>query len=152
MSREARSGLLRHAAALSRRDWAYLAVAAYELCRARIELAVRPVAAILADLQRAQEAPAQACACPVDVARLSWAINAAAARAPWRADCLVRAMAASRWLRRVRLQPRFHLGVAKGAEGELAAHAWLTCRDSAHREIAVTGGDGADFAPLISPR
>ena len=81
--------------------------------------------------------------------RLSWAIGAAAARVPWRSDCLLQAMAADRWLRRCGMQPEFFLGVTKDAGGQLEAHAWLRCGDA-----MVTGADdsqlhqpyGADLA------
>src|SRR5262245_44559583 len=82
----------------------------------------------------------------VNLARLSWAICAAAARVPWRSDCLPQAMAAERWLRRYGMRPHFFVGVAKDAHGRLEAHAWLRCDD-----VTVTGGYGQKFTTFIEP-
>jgi hypothetical protein len=71
------------------------------------------------------------------VARISWVISAAASRLPWRSDCLLRAIAAVRWLRRLKLRPDFYLGATKDANGVFKAHAWLYCGD-----VIVTGGSG----------
>jgi hypothetical protein len=77
---------------------------------------------------------------------LSWAIGAAAARVPWRSDCLLRVMAADRWLRRYGHEPEFFLGAAKVETGQLGAHAWLRCGD-----VTVTGGSGKEFTELMMP-
>ena len=63
-----------------------------------------------------------------------------------RSDCLLKAMAADRWLRRCQLHPSFFLGVAKNEAGHFAAHAWLRLNGT-----VVTGGDGEEFVTLISP-
>lgn len=128
---------------LSARDWLYLAIAAGELARARIVFAVRPAGATVAHLQAGGARASNERA--VDLARLSWAIGAVGARAPWRADCLVQAMAAAHWLGRHGVRWAFYLGVAP-AEGTIAAHAWLRVGDT-----MVTGGDGAAFTQLVAP-
>ncbi|MEG0711156.1 MAG: lasso peptide biosynthesis B2 protein, partial [Niameybacter sp.] len=56
---------------------------------------------------------------------------------PWESKCLVQAMVAQYLLKRRRIATTLYLGVAKGSEGELKAHAWLRCG-----QMIVTG-DGA---------
>jgi hypothetical protein len=58
------------------------------------------------------------------VTRIAWALQTAAAMVPWRADCLVRAIAARHWAERAGLPFTFHIGVTLGPTGELEAHAW----------------------------
>lgn len=81
-----------------------------------------------------------------EAARIGWAISVAARYVPWRADCLIQAMAATAWLRRRGLAGDFYLGVAKDETGALSAHAWLRSGD-----VVVTGACGAAFAALIEP-
>lgn len=137
--------ILSRAAALSSQDWRYLAIAAKELFLARIRLAVQPIGIIVRDLQKERLLSDREVRA-IDVARLSWAIRAAARRMPWRCDCLPQALAADRWLRRHHLQSQFFLGTAKDAAGGLEAHAWLRCKG-----IEVTGGNGQGFTVLLEP-
>jgi Transglutaminase-like superfamily len=139
---------LRRVARLSLQDWRYLAIAVKEMLIARIRHATLPIGGILQELQcpvKVDELPLRKA--EVDVARLSWAIGAAAARVPWRADCLVQVMAAHRWLRRHRLRSDFFLGVARNFTGALEAHVWLRFDN-----LEVTGGSGEAFFALIEPR
>jgi Transglutaminase-like superfamily len=139
---------LRRAARLSLQDWRYLAIAVKEMLIARIRHATLPVGGILQELQspvKVDELPLRKT--EVDVGRLSWAIGAAAARVPWRSDCLVQVMAAHRWLERHRLRSDFFLGVAKNSAGALEAHVWLRFGN-----LAVTGGSSEAFFALIEPR
>jgi len=131
---------------LSAIDWRYLAIAIKELLIARIRYTTQPVGKILRELQDERPKSDASLSGDVDLARLSWAIGAAAVRVPWRSDCLPQAMAADRWLRRHGLQPRFFVGIAKAADGQLEAHAWLQCHS-----IVVTGGISREFATLIEP-
>lgn len=107
----------------------------------------RSIAAILADLQTKPPAARESDA--FDWRKASWAIETAASYVPWRSDCLVRAIAASRWLRHHGYRPVFHLGVAPPAEDRpsLDAHAWL----SLHNEVIVGGSDAeiGEFAALL---
>jgi hypothetical protein len=73
----------------------------------------------------------------LNVRTVGWAIGVASRYVPWRADCLVQAMAAHRWLRDYGHKTSLSLGVAIEENG-LAAHAWLQCED-----IIVTGGNSA---------
>ena len=92
-----------------------------ELLIARLRLACQPVGKILRELRDRQEFDCYVG--HVSLARLSWAIGVAAVGVPWRSDCLLQAMAADRWLRRCGLHPKFFVGVAKDAFGQLQAHA-----------------------------
>lgn len=60
------------------------------------------------------------------VARVRWAVNAVANRAPWRAVCFQRGLAAHAMLRRRGLPSTLHYGVRHTAEAELKAHVWVT--------------------------
>jgi hypothetical protein len=131
---------------LPTRDWALLARAIGELLLARLRHAATPTRVILSQLQGKSVGRRPSKAAEVDVQRLSWAIGAAAARVPWRSDCLLQAMAADRWLRRCGYKPQFYLGVTKRRSGPLEAHAWLSCNG-----IPVTGGTGGGFAELLTP-
>ena len=138
---------VRRLARLAARDWWFLGIAAKELGCARIRHLVRPTGEILLELQARQTSAAALTPAQVaDVTRLGWAIGAVSNRVPWRADCLLRVMAADRWLRRWQLQPEFYLGVTKDAGGVFGAHAWLSCGG-----LDVTGGEAGAFTPLIAP-
>jgi hypothetical protein len=136
----------KRAAGLSLQDWRYLAIAIKELLIARIRLASQPVGKILHDLQDERSQPSSGARGEVDLARLSWAIGAAAARAPWRADCVLQAMAADRWLRRCAMRREFFVGVQKDGAGQLRAHAWMRSGD-----VPVTGANSEKFTILVGP-
>jgi hypothetical protein len=127
-------------------DWQYLVIAIRELLIARIRHATEPTGKILLELQDARRPPKNVATGNVDVARMSYAIAVGAACVPWRADCLLRAMAADRWLRRHHLRPQFYLGVKRNETGRLAAHAWLCVGG-----VTVTGDSFDAFTMLIAP-
>lgn len=77
------------------------------------------------------------------VDRVAFIIPRVAARLPWRADCVVQAMAAQRWLGRAGVETRLELGVPKEKQANFQAHAWLTAGDR-----IVTGGDIRGYTPL----
>ena len=118
-----------------------LATAVCELAVARLRLALSSERGLIEWLRRPQMAAA---AGGVDLDSLSWALAAGARRVPWRADCLVAALAATRWLRRLRLAPEAFVGVAKTADGGFLAHAWARCEDH-----MVVGAAGAGFVVLV---
>jgi hypothetical protein len=138
--------LLRRAGEVSFADWRYVAAAAKELLIARIHYGMRPIGSILRDLQTDLVERLEPKATPEELVRFSWALGAAAAQVPWRSDCVLRVMAADRWMRRRGLRPQFYLG-AKDTAGRFEAHVWL-CFDS----IPVTGGSGEDFTALLQPQ
>lgn len=136
---------LERIARLSAGEWRLLGRAAAELLLARIRFAVLPAREILRSLEpRTGRAKPHHSRDKLGPAGVAWAIAVAGARVPWRADCLIRAMAASRWLRRQGHSPQVFLGVALAGQGAFGAHAWVRCGD-----IVVTGGDGRSFAPIL---
>lgn len=128
-------------------DLIWLTAAAKELAIARLRHASVPVADLLRELRR-PAAPAAALPAVerATVERIGWAVAAAGARVPWRSDCLLQAMAADRWLRRLGAAPEFFIGVDKDAAGGLRAHAWVRCDG-----IAVTGGSCEGLTHLVAP-
>jgi hypothetical protein len=138
--------LLGRARRLGLRDWRHLAVAAAELLRARWCIARTPAARLLQDLRRPgppARPPAPAAIAPE---RVGWALAVAARVVPWRADCLVQAIAARRWLERERQPADVHIGVHKAPDGRFEAHAWLRSGG-----VTVTGGNVDRFTPLLAP-
>ena len=126
-----------------------LAEAVVALLGARIRFACRPTAALVRGLQaRSAEEPDRAHGVSPDPAVLtaSRALARAAARVPWRADCLIQALAMDRLLRRRGYSPQFHLGVARRPAGAFAAHAWLVCGG-----VTVSGGSAGGFSVMIGP-
>lgn len=93
------------------------------LARARIDHRLKPIKAVL---QRFESPGSRADATAAEIELVGWAINSAAARVPWRSDCLVQAMAGSMWLDTIDRGHKLNIGVRKNTAGELEAHAWLT--------------------------
>lgn len=141
-----RLSAIRKARRLSTAEWRALAIATRELAIARICCAAMPMSTVLERLRDTSPPPHSPTFDEAEIHRLSWAISTVAIRLPWRSDCLLQALAATRWLRRCGLQPEFFLGSRKDANGQFEAHAWLQCRG-----ISVTGGTGIEFAILLRP-
>ena len=80
------------------------------------------------------------------IRRVAFAVPCAGARVPWRADCLVQALAAQRWLRQEGIPTTLHIGARKETAAEFEAHAWLMQGDT-----MVTGDNGKDFTTLMAP-
>ena len=116
---------------MSPRQWNALRTAVWLLARARHEHSRKPIKAVL---QRFESTGAYRPATIGETELISWAIASAAARVPWRSDCLLQAMAASMWLDRIERSYKLNIGVRKNDLDELEAHAWLTSGD-----ITVTG-------------
>ena len=76
---------------------------------------------------------------PVLLERVRFAVGAAASGVPWRSDCYPQAIAAHKLLVSAGHASTVHLGVDKAGEGDLLAHAWLTCGDT-----VVVGGAERD--------
>lgn len=139
---ETRGSVLRRARDLGAHEWADLVIAVVELAVARLKLAWSNPEPLL------NARPARGTAKVADAGggrlrRVSKAIARASHRVPWRADCLVQALAARRWLSRHGIGTDLVVGVRPPAGRSLDAHAWLTCGD-----VVVTGGDVAEFVPL----
>jgi hypothetical protein len=78
-----------------------------------------------------------------------WAVTAASQRLPrWATTCLSSALTVQAMLARLGYPSRLHVGVMRGARGQLAAHAWVE-----HEGRIVIGGSAADlrrFSPLTA--
>ena len=73
-------------------------------------------------------------------------ISAMALRVPWRADCLVQALAGQRWLLKDRIESKIVIGTAKKQDGAFEAHAWLL-----QGANVILGGDITRFETLLDP-
>lgn len=137
----ARPSALAKVLMLGPRDWLDLAVATAELAFARIRVATSDHSALICCT-----APAKSPACKSDkrIERVRLAIARASHRLPWRTDCLVQALAAQRWLRRLGLEASLHIGVPEKARDSFEAHAWLM-----HGHEVVTGGDVGNHVELF---
>lgn len=80
------------------------------------------------------------------VERVAYAVPIMGLRVPWRADCVVQALAARRWLARGGIGSNVHVGVRNDAQG-FQAHAWLQVG-----KRVVTGGDISAYAELPPSR
>ena len=132
---------IRHLAAL---DWpiaADLLRAGLELGLARLRLTSHDARASIA--APPSEIPKLDARQAKFVDRVAFAIPRVAARLPWRADCLVQALAARHWLGRHRVASTLTLGVRRDKPVHFDAHAWLTTGDR-----IVTGGDLSEYVPL----
>lgn len=76
-------------------------------------------------------------------ARIAFVIPRLALRLPWRADCLVQALAGQTMLLRRGVASTIAVGTARQSDGSFEAHAWLVCGDA-----VILGGDIARFAPF----
>ena len=123
---------------LESEDKRLLLSAVGRLFAARIQLAITPFDQLAHKLSSETNGGSKV-ADPDWLQRISFAIRAAANNVPWRSDCFPQAIAARAMLKRGDYASTIHLGVEKAGEGELAAHAWLTCG-----ETVVTGGEEAD--------
>lgn len=137
----------RHAAGLGPTGWADMLRAIAELAIARIRLGTVETRALLS---RAQAPQASAPVKELDrrsnalVDRVSFAIPRAGRRVPWRADCLVQALAAQHWLSRRGVATTLVIGVDKPRPADFEAHAWLMAADR-----IVTGGPVARYHPIF---
>lgn len=78
------------------------------------------------------------------IQRVTFVIPRVAQRLPWRADCLVQALAGQHWLRHAGINSHIMLGVPLAPIDRFEAHAWLVAGDR-----VVTGGDVRDYRPLV---
>lgn len=79
---------------------------------------------------------------------IGWAIELLAVRGPLRTACLGQALAAQTLLRRRNIPSVLTVGLGRGADGKLRAHAWLRAGDR-----TVVGGQGREnFTPLAGFR
>jgi hypothetical protein len=127
----------------SLKDYGYLLVAVWELGLARAEFSSWQSDRIVRHLS-VKSSDGSPHACNVNLERFAWALSAAARRVPWRSDCLIQALAATRWLRRHGYRSEFHLGVTSPRGRNRIGHAWVTSNG-----VAVSGGTGQGFRKII---
>jgi hypothetical protein len=136
--------LVRRLAALDRSDRALLARGLLWILRARVGLVALPFARLRRALDRASARhplPAS-----IDVARVRWAITAAARRVPG-TRCLAWALAFRGLLAQAGIQSDLRIGVAKADDGGLKAHAWVECAGTSYS----WGDDVSGYAELDLP-
>jgi hypothetical protein len=133
---------LKRAWALPPRTWADLATAAAELALARIELAAGSAEGVVGDRAAGGGHESD----PL-IDRVAFAIPRMAARVPWKATCLVQALAARHWLARKGVPAAIRLGVRKPSGAVIDAHAWL---EAGGRRVV--GGETDDYAPFAPSR
>ena len=75
--------------------------------------------------------------------RLAWAITAASRGVP-RATCLTQALAGQMLFASHGHRSQVHLGVARGADRQFEAHAWLTCAG----RVVLGAAEQGRFKPL----
>jgi hypothetical protein len=61
----------------------------------------------------------------VPLGKITWAINVVSSQMPGGVKCLARALATHILMTKYGHTPKFKIGVAKGGEGQLEAHAWI---------------------------
>lgn len=136
----------RHAVRLSLRIVSDLFHAAIELALARVRLSSRKSRKLLGSIPAsAVSGPAPPKREDIDalVDRVSFAIPRMSSRVPWRADCLVQALAAQRWLGSRGVVSSIVVGVSKPMPEDFKAHAWLMAGDR------IVTGDQADTYTTI---
>ena len=79
------------------------------------------------------------------VERISRVVQTASRHMPWECKCLTQAIACKSMLKRRGLRTTLYLGVAKGSEENLKAHAWLRTGD-----LIVTGARDMDRFIVVS--
>lgn len=135
---------VRALAALSSRECVALAGAAIELAIARFRLRSDRARDLVRSHPETRFSPVDLSSRDLDlVDEVGVAIRRLATRLPWRADCLVQALAAERWLGRRGISSKLHIGVRKDSRAALEAHAWLEVGGR-----IVTGGESAGFDEL----
>ena len=137
---------LQRAGGLDVRTWLDLFHATVELAIARVRLRSRHVRDLLGSSETAYRPSSQILERSLVelVERVAFAIPRAGRRLPWRADCLVQALAAQRWLERQGIYTQLIVGVPKPIPSDFEAHAWLKVGGR-----VVTGGDISGYVPLI---
>jgi hypothetical protein len=109
---------------LSWREQRLVAGAVFALSAVRIGLIALPFATIRGIVARRYRRLDDKASRPT-LERVTWAIEAASHYVPGGSNCLVRALASEYVLGRHGYPCELKIGVAKGAAGEFAAHAWL---------------------------
>jgi hypothetical protein len=113
----------------------------------RLALALVPVRRITAAISRkpgTRSGPDIAGPMQATARRVQWAISAVARHSPLEFVCFPQALAGYTMLRRRHVSATIVYGVARSAQGELLAHAWLTVGD----RILLGGEAAKDFTAI----
>lgn len=129
-------------APLTATDWRLLAAVAVMQVLAACALRLMPLGTLRTRARRTRRL-ARWTARGSD-ARLVWAIEATGRRLGWMSTCLVRAVVAELVLRSPGRPLHLTIGVKRGADGVLAAHAWVGSDDR-----ILVGATDDRFAPLV---
>ncbi len=93
---------------------------------ARLLVLTVPIRWIAGRLEQQERGLPVSPAAAEEIAReVGWAVRAAAPKTPWKSACLAQALAGKWMLGRRGVRGTIRLGVAKDADGNLEAHAWL---------------------------
>jgi hypothetical protein len=137
-----RANILIRYASLSRRNRRLLRDAAVALGMASFAVAVLPFRrAIQIGSVTLSKGQGQ-----VGIDEVRWAVEAAAARSPWRSMCIEQGIAMQRLLRRSGIDARLHYGARPGGSAGLQAHVWVTVDDA----IVIGAADVPGFAELAT--
>jgi hypothetical protein len=107
---------------------ATLIEAAWTIFAARLAIRLLPFRWIAPRLGAYREAPSEALTTDAalrSARQVGWAIQTLARFSPWKAKCLAQAVAGKWMLQRRRIPSTLYLGVDRGREQWLEAHAWL---------------------------
>jgi hypothetical protein len=108
---------------LPRPDRRLLVSAIVALIKARLTVAFVPLRKILQPV-----APhSGAISSDSDLARITWAVDAASRIVPTARNCLVRAIAGRELLARGGVSSQLRLGIVKSSRDRLSGHSWLEC-------------------------
>lgn len=129
------------------RDWPrlahYSARAVVELVRARIVFSGISLPEIQARNAANQDSAIPQSAAPL-LGWIAYVIPRVAYRMPFRADCLVQALAAQRWLASRGIGSAIVIGAERPADRPFGAHAWLACGSR-----IITGGETGQYTVLL---
>ncbi len=125
--------------------WADLSRAVIELARANLTVRLVEPASLGLLEDREDEHLADLSPTQIElVDRVAFAVNVMSLRVPWRSDCLIRAVAARRWLGTGGVVSRIAVGARHAEDGAFMAHAWLKVG-----ERLVTGGDTTPYQEFV---
>jgi hypothetical protein len=77
-----------------------------------------------------------------------WAVDAASRHVPGRTTCLTRALTVQAMLAWGRYPSRLHVGVVRGRQGQLEAHAWVEC--DGRILVGGSASEIGEFTPLAA--
>ena len=112
--------------ALSLEDFFFLCLICTSLLVARGVFFFQPAETLIATLRKTDAGDTPPSKKERDyISRLSRGMAMAAARLPWRTDCLIQCLAAKWLLRRKNIPSQFFLAIDKVSKTEISAHAWV---------------------------